>query len=403
MLTALYEAGTLKAGVTLELFAQLAVGSLPLNYSALFKILAVLGAALYAGSVMRVPGLRSLLQPMTLAQHVTVSSAFIGVIVVPVILGLVGLGRELRWHVESVYLLAATFGIVGRLGLWGRSAALGLAAIGAVLQLLTIYAMPIAAPAFLRLPIPEVNPRPSAIPVGSEVLAFDIARHEKRVVGRGQVSSPSFSIMSTQDPTSDRWSSTCGWQGVPLASRIAGFYDRAIDVGNFFDAKYLVEGTGRSGEWNDPENRRYRLLAQNLPVAFRNVLVEVSDLEARFGRFKVYYVPRERITRDMVLTTIETGRRLETVPVNLVLWDAQRIIWRARFEAMPGNVSLRQEIDEFLQRISPAPPDLRATNRQVLQSYVTQIQEVRRMVDTVPPAAPEPVRAPARARRAGRR
>ncbi len=240
------------------------------------------------------------------------SSAFIGVIVVPVILGLVGLGSELRWHVESVYLLAATFGIVGRLGLWGRSVALGLAAFGAVLQLLTIYAMPIAAPAFLRVPLPEVNPRPSAIPVGSEVLAFDIARHQKGVGGTRPGEFAYYLYHEHAGPHFGSVEFYLRLQGVPLASRIAGFYDRAIDVSNFFDAKYLFEGTGRSGEWDDPENRRYRLLAQNLPVAFRNVLVEVSDLEARFGRFKVYYVPRERITRDMVLTTIETGRRLET-------------------------------------------------------------------------------------------
>ena len=113
MLTALYEAGTLQAGLTLESFARLTAGALSWNYSTLFKILAGLAAAIYAGYVAGVPVLRSRLGPMTTAQHVTVSSAFVGVITVPVILALVGLGGELRWHIESVYLLVATFGIIG--------------------------------------------------------------------------------------------------------------------------------------------------------------------------------------------------------------------------------------------------------------------------------------------------
>ena len=71
-------------------------------------------------------------------------------------------------------------------------------------------------------------------------------------------------------------------------------------------------------------------------------------MEGRFGHFKAYYVPHEKVTSELVLTTIDIGRRLETVEPFLVLWDAQRVIWRAKFEAVPGNASLRGEIDALL-------------------------------------------------------
>ena len=232
-------------------------------------------------------------------------------------------------------------------------------------------------------------------------------RHEKRV---GGTKPGDFAFFLYHEHAGPHYGSVEFYlriEGAPLATGIAGFYDRAIDVGNFFDAKYLFEGAGRSWQWNDPENRRYRLLAQNLPPAFRAILVEVSDVEGRFGRFKVHYVPRERVTKEMALEAIDTGRRLETVEANLILWDAQRIVWRARFESIPGNVALRQEIDAFLPRVASAETRLLALNRQALERDVARIHDIRKLVDTAqatPAAIPlKSPGAPARSRRAGSR
>ena len=403
MLSALYEAGTLKPGFTMESFGRLVIGSLPLNYSPLFKVLTVVAAATYAGCLVGVPRLGSILKPLTRSQHVIVSSAFIGVITVPIILAVVGLGGELRWHIEATYLLVAVFGILGRFPGGARAAGLSLAALAAVLQLLTIYVWPVNVPAFLRLPVPETMPRPSAVPVGSEALARDIARHEKLV---GGTKAGEFAFFFYHEHAGPHFGSVefyLTMEGAPLTTGIAGFYDRAIDVGNFFDAKYLVEGVGRSAGWGDPENRRYRILAENLPAAFRDILVDVSEVDARFGRFSVHYVPRERVTRQMVLDTIDVGRRLEGVGANVALWDAQRIIWRAKFDTVPGNASLGQEIDAFLSRVTSPDPQslslLRTINRSALQNYVTRIHEIRRLVDSAPVApAPEPLSVPARRR-----
>jgi hypothetical protein len=384
MLGTLYEAGTLKAGLSFDALAPLVFGWFTSNYSLLFRILAVAATLVYACHLFRVPRLKTLIAPVTREQHVVLSSALIGILTVPVVIAMFGLGRELRWHIEAVYLVAVTCGIIGRMPAVARLTGLGLAFFSAVLQLLAIYGVSAGATGFSVLQIPALNPRPSAIPIGSEELASDIARYEKRT---GATKPGEFVFFFYHEHAGPHFGSVefyLRMHGTPLATRIAGFYDRAIDVGSFFEAKYLVEGTGRSSDWNDPENQRYKAMAQHLPPEFRNILVEVSDVEGRFGRFKAYYVPRERITREMVMTTIDTGRRLETVEPYLTLWDAQRIIWRARFESIPGNSSLRTEIDAVLPRMSSVESTLTALNRTTLEGYTSQILEIRRLVDTSP-------------------
>jgi dolichyl-phosphate-mannose-protein mannosyltransferase len=401
MLSSLYEAGTLKAGLSFELFVVLATGWVTLNFTLVFKLLALVAALLYVVHLVRMPRLRELLSPMLVSQHVVVSSALMGVLLVPIILALVGLGNEGRWHIETVYLLAVTFGILGRLATAPRLIALGIAALAAVSQLVTIYVAPVRVPSFLLLPMPDLNPLPSSVAVGSEELAQDIARHAKRM---GGVKPGEFVYFFYHEHAGPHFGSVefyLRYAGAPLATRIAGFYDRAIDVSSFFDAKYLVEGTGRSADWKDPENQRYKLLAQNLPAEFRAILVDVSDVDARFGRFKAFYVPQDRLTREMVLATIDTGRRLETVEPFLVIWDAQRIVWRAKFESLPANASLREEIDALLPRVPATEPKLSSWNRLTLQTYVARIQEIRKVVETAAPKPVEPpVKEPARRRRA---
>ena len=373
--------GTLQAGFTLASFANRGVGALPSNYSPVFMTLAGLAAIIYLFYLVPNAARRIGLAPMSRAQHVMVASAFVGVMTVPLILAAVGLGGELRWHIEAVYLLVATFGLIGRLGPKVRLAALGVASLSAALQLLTIYVMAIDVPAYLGLPMPDRNPRPSAVPVGSEEIAHDIARFEKRLGGTKPGDFAFFLYHEHAGPHFGSVEFYLRFEGAAVATVIAGFYDRAIDVSNLFNAKYLFEGAGRSFEWNDLENRRYRVLAQNLPDDFRKILVEVSQVEGRFGRFSVHYVPRERITEDMVLSTIEIGRKLETVEANLSIWDAQRIVWRAKFEPIPGNADLRREIDEFLPRVPSAEAKLLTLNRQMLQQYVVRIQAIRKLTE----------------------
>ena len=77
--------------------------------------LSLIGALSYAGLVLRVPLFWRLLEPMSLAQHVVVASAFVGAATVPVILAFLGLGGVQRWHIEAAILFVATFGVLGRL------------------------------------------------------------------------------------------------------------------------------------------------------------------------------------------------------------------------------------------------------------------------------------------------
>ena len=82
----------------------------------------------------------------------------------------------------------------------------------------------------------------------------------------------------------------------------------------------------------------------------------------------------------MLLNTIAIGRKLETVEPFLVFWDAQRIIWRARFESVEGNASLRDEIDDVIARAPASESQVIPMNRQTLRDFLARIQEIRSRV-----------------------
>ena len=385
MLSTLYEAGTLNAGLTFDVFFRQVLAPLSWNYSLLMRLLGGTSLVLYAGYLMRIRLLRSIITPFSLPQHVVLSSAFASALSVPIVLGVTGLAGTLRWHVEAAFLFVATFGLLGHVRpIAPRVLAMSAASAGALLQLVTIYFTPVDASALLRVPDSGITPRPSAVAVGSEFLARDIARQERRVGGTKPGEFAYFLYHQHGGPHYGSVEFYLRFEGVPLGGRIAGFNNRAIEIQNIFGAKYLVDQVDENArEWQDPENRRYRSLAANLPPAFRNLLIEVSDVEGRFGRFKAFYVPRDRITLDMVLSAIETGRKLETVDAFQLLWDAQRVIWRAKFEPVEGNHSLRQEIDALLPRVLAGNQQLSTLNRQILQGYLTEIDGILRRIGDV--------------------
>jgi 4-amino-4-deoxy-L-arabinose transferase-like glycosyltransferase len=382
-LEAVYEAGALTPGVTVDVFMRQWLVPFLWNYSTLVSILGSIAVLLYVAQPFRLRGLTSLLGPMTSSQHVVVSSAFVSVVCVSAIIAVTGHSIDPRWHVEAPYAFVATFGVLGRLRLRApRLGGLGAAAAGALLQLITIYFVPVGKPELMRVADMGVAPLPSPIAVGSELLARDIARHEKRLGGTKPGEFVYFLFHEHRGPHMGAVDFYLRAEGAPLACPVAGFWNRAIDVENLFGAKYLIEAVaGTALVWQDPENVRYRHLVEHMPPAFRSLLVEVSDVEGRFGHFKAYYVPREKITADLVFRTIEIGRRLETVEPFKVLWDAQRVIWRARFEPVQGNVSLRGEIDELVPRLSISAGQVSSVNQPTVQGYLLRIQEIRRTTE----------------------
>jgi hypothetical protein len=377
-LGALYDAG-LKPGVTPALFIGYVRSSLMWNYSPLFKIIAVAAAVLYAARLLRLPVLRSQLDDMALADDVVISSAFVGALCVTVMLALTGMAIEVRWHFEVVYLFVAVFVVLGRLRMPAlRIGALAALALAASLQLMVVNFTQVNVPSLLHVPDAGITPRPSATPIGSELLARDIARHEQHAGGVKPGDFVFFLYHEHRGPHMGAVELYLRLDDAPMPCLVAGFFDRAIDVENIFGAKYLVdEVEGSALTWDDTENQRYRRLMAKIPPAFKTQLVEVSDVGGRFGHFKAYYVPRERVTREMVMETIALGRSQETVGPFLALWDAQRIIWRAKFEPLPGNASLRNEIDAWAPAAETA---LTAMNREMLRRYAARIQEIRKAI-----------------------
>ena len=145
-------------------------------------------------------------------------------------------------------------------------------------------------PAFLRVPDLGNNPPPSAIPIGSEMLARDIASYERRL---GSAKPGEFVFFLYHEHAGPHFGSVEFYlpsYGSNLAGRIGAFWNRAVDVENIFGAKYLVEPVARYNPviWTDEESKRYQQVTDRLPADFRNILVEVSDVDVRFGRFKVY-------------------------------------------------------------------------------------------------------------------
>jgi 4-amino-4-deoxy-L-arabinose transferase-like glycosyltransferase len=379
MLSGLYEAGTLRAGLSLLDLLKLSSTPLLLNYSPLLAGLAVIAAIVYMADLMRIQVVRKHLMPLSPPQHVVVSSAMFGALCGPFLLALLGLAGTLRWHVEAVCLFIATFGVIGRVRPAAGRVLVAAAAAAAAVQLLTIYAAPIGAPGLLRIPDSGLTPRPSTVAIGSESLAHDLASHERRV---GGFQPGDFAYFLYHEHAGPHFGSVEFYlrffEGSPLAARIAGFNNRAIELDNIFGAKYLIDEVAGPGiQWQDAENVRYRRFMEHLPRAFRNLWIEVSDLQGRVGRFKAYYVPREQITSGMVMTAIDIGRKLETEEPFLMLWDAQRIIWRAKFEIVHGNTSLRDDIDALLPQMPIAEASLSALNRQLLRDYRVTIDRIR--------------------------
>ena len=166
--------------------------------------------------------------------------------------------------------------------------------------------------------------------------------------------------------------------GAPLGGHVGAFWNRPVDVGNIFGAKYLVESVARSTPpWSNLEADRYQKVIERLPRAFRNILVEVSDVEGRLGHFKAYYLPATLITEPMVMETIDIGGALETVEEFKIFWEAQRVIWRAQFEPVEGNLSLQREIDAVVKRAPAFEPKLTPMNRETLQTQLAKIAAIR--------------------------
>jgi hypothetical protein len=350
------------------------------NYSRLIVSLAGFTTMMYLGFVSGLPFLRSAIRPMTRAQHVVLSSAMIGAVGSLPVLAFSGMGGELRWHIEAVYMFVFIFAVLDQLN-WRklRLIVLALTGIAGVLQLSTLYVSPVIVPSFLRVPDLMALPRPSAIPIGSEILANDIARHEIAVGGTKPGDFVSFLYHEHGGPHFGSVEFYLHLEGVTLPSRVGAFWNRPVNLENIFDAKYLVEETARytTPIWRDFEEERYQGLAEHFPPAFRSLLVEVSDVRGRLGRFKAYYVPREKLTREIVLDTIAIGRQLETVDSFLVFWDAQRVLWRAKFEAVEGNTTLRDEIDAVVARSGESQSRLTPMNLQTLRDYLAKLAAIR--------------------------
>jgi hypothetical protein len=379
LLGALYDAG-LKPGVIPAVFIEHVLTPQAWNYSPLFEILAVAAGVMYVARVLRVPVLGSQLDDIAFPDHVVISSAFVGALGVTLLLALTGMAIEFRWHFEVAYLFVAVFALLGRLRMPVlRVGALAALAVAGGLQLADINFMPVNVPSLLKAPDRGVTPRPSAVPIGSEVLARDIASHEKRVGGVKPGDFVYFLYHEHRGPHMGAVELYLRFEDAPMPCLVAGFFDRAIDVQNIFGAKYLVDAeAGGALTWDDAENQRYRRLMAHISPAFKTLLVEISDVQGRFGHFKAYYVPRERVTREMVMETIALGRSIETVMPFLILWDAQRIVWRAKFEPLPGNASLRDEIDAWAPKVLAAETTLATMNREALRRYAARIQEIRK-------------------------
>ena len=339
MLNTLYEAGTLKAGLTFDALFEQTFAPLSWNYSGLMQLLALMAAVIYSGSLMGIRVLRSLVGPLSLRQHVLLSSAFVSAVCVPVLLGLVGLGGTLRWHVEAACVFVATFGLLGRLRPAPRIVSISAAAAGAALQLATIYVTPVGAPALLRVPDSGITPRPSAVAIGSETLARDIARHEKRIGGTKPGEFAYFLYHEHAGPHYGTVEFYLRFEGCATGgthSRIQQPRDRTREI---FGAKYLDRRSRRRAGGNG-KTRKTNGIADLQRICRRRFSIlgsrcrtwRAGSVDSRCTTFPVNASRRHGAQHH------RAGRQLETVEPFSILWDAQRVIWRAKFETLTAEL-----------------------------------------------------------------
>ncbi|MGH9460271.1 MAG: hypothetical protein ACRD1X_03580, partial [Vicinamibacteria bacterium] len=324
------------------------------------------------------PDLSRLRQPVLIG-------AFISILVIPTALAWLGLGTAARWHLEYLYVIvlivAGVSVIRARLA---RSLITAGILLAASIQVLA-WVVPVghwgrffvaAASGFL--------PRPSSVDVGAKTVAQRIAAHDETRVRaddrrlvlflthehRGMHSS---AVQHYLDPAAARF-----------FTKVAMFFDRPIDLRNYFDARYLVvaspqESLVRIGapRESDRELRRNLALWEQMPESYRSELDRVADVRGRYGRYTIFFVRptvrQEAIIRDLV----NAAKKADPRPYAELQLDAQALVFASR---VPGADSRKATMQgtarEILDRRRVLAEPLSALNAAELERFIADVRVI---------------------------
>ncbi len=290
------------------------------------------------------------------------------VAVLGVVFSLIGLGREVRWHLQYVLFVPAVVVMLdsiawrpvrpspGDPGLVKRSLGVRLAGFGLAVALL---AGPIVhlgvtnglirfhdTPRWIRTPLAGFFGAPDHRPTGN----VELARFIDRTFPVREDGAPVRVAFMVHDHRGFH-SQTVGWELERLGRRDVvlervGFFDRPIDIDQFLAADLIVTSAFEQLT-QDREAMRYQALENALPALIGPSFRVERTLQTRYFEASLLRPSAWSVDGDMVARVLAAARAEDPRPEAAAYYDLLELVWDCRLggssDTEPGIIEARAE------------------------------------------------------------
>ncbi len=300
-----------------------------------------------------------------------IAGIVLGVLVIPIWLSYIGLGNQGRWHLEFIFVPILIGVGLTQLPTCFRYPAGSFCAAIALLAIANSYFAPLPFSRWISFPAAEFLGRPNRVPIGMRDAASDIIRFD-RSEHSDQPRQVFFAFHEHRGAHYASLNTYLGQRDTRIRASVGAFFDRPLDLSNILESGFVALSEPLvDSRTNDRELMRYQQLLQVAPKEYWQGLRLVSDVDGRFGRFKVFSVPPSIITSDTVDKLISQGKVLDGDRSNL-FWDEQELYWSLRLGRLDGSVA-RARHKELLARYQATELDTSPSHKAQFMALANRI------------------------------
>jgi hypothetical protein len=284
-----------------------------------------------------------------------------GLLVVPIALGYLGLSATVRWNLEFLFLPIILAVALSSLPVVLKAGASALLIIPTSLAVISANIVPLQLPDWVRPPMAKNFETPNWKPVGLKEAASDLARFEAHHSETAKRNLIFFAFHEHRGVHAHALRLYLRAQDSHLTATWGAFYDLPLDLFNIFDAGFLAIDVPLPPPSSvdvspfaprDPELRRYRRWLSLAPETYWSNLQLVSDINGRFGHFRIFFVPGSAASPELIRTMLASGKVIDGGRFE-PFWDAQELYWRTRIGDIEPAVA-RERLQQLKAQGAPA-------------------------------------------------
>jgi hypothetical protein len=345
-LSVLIKTGHLAVPQSIEQAIRWSVQAATANFSAAILIVSAGCLLLFLLTILVVRQRSTIADPASMTAHACLTA---GLAAVPLILAYLGLSMQLRWHLEFMFLPILLVLALNALPMIVRTVA-GMACVAvAVLNIGASNVALLTPPAWMMSSSVRFIGPPNSKSVGVREAASDLIRFEQTHPDAQSRNLVFFAVHEHRALHSQALAHYLYWQGSHLRTAVGAFFDLPLDLHNLLEGGFLaLQDPFEAPSWNDRELGRYYRWLKSAPAAFWLGLQLVSDINGRYGRFRIVFVPESLATPQLVQAMIASGKEIDGDQYAL-FWQAQELYWRAKLELI-DIITAGREFEMINQR-----------------------------------------------------